>query len=564
MKNELIDKLRALVEVEEITSARESVRDIRNEWKAESAKERQEQLEAFRAQEQPEGEPVEFVYVPNELESQFQDLLKRYEDRVQEHGRKLAAERQQNLEAKMALVDEFEKLIQEEQNVGKAFSSQKLIRERWDAIGDVPGDKYADVMDRWQKLNHAFFYHINIYKSLQDHDLKINQRKKEELIEEAKKLSSVEQIADLEIMVRRYDREWKSIGPCPREVYEQLGDTFFGILRESQKRIQDHYDEIHRHSDENLAKKQALVQRMSEILTMEITNLSTWNRWTDDVLKLQEEWRTIGWARKKDNEEVWQSFRGLCDLFFSKRKAFFEEKRGSYKDNKDKKEALIERARVIQNSEDWKTATEEIKAIQAEWKKVGNADPRDEQKLWLRFRSMCDHFFARKKENYAKISGEQSQNLVLKEDILRELEALELTGNKGTDIAALRAIGDKWHAVGFVPKDKLKEVMDRYNALLDQKYGKINAEREEREMSNFRNRLETIRTGSDGEHKMKREKNFMRDKIEKLRRDIQQYQNNMGIFTGKGAESLRKDIEKKIKSAEREIEDIKRKMQMLG
>ena len=130
--------------------------------------------------------------------------------------------------------------IQEEQNVGKAFNTQKSIRDRWDAVGDVPGDKYADVMDRWQKLNHAFFYHINIYKSLQDHDLKINQRKKEELIAEAQKLEAVDAIADLEVLVRKYDREWKSIGPCPREVYEQLGDTFFGILRLAQKRIQDH------------------------------------------------------------------------------------------------------------------------------------------------------------------------------------------------------------------------------------------------------------------------------------------------------------------------------------
>jgi hypothetical protein len=184
--------------------------------------------------------------------------------------------------------------------------------------------------------------------------------------------------------------------------------------------------------------------------------------------------------------------------------------------------------------------------------------------LWQRFRSTCDHFFARKKENYSKVVEEQAQNLVLKQDMLTELEALEITGNKGADLAALKAFGERWHGVGFVPKDKVKEVMDRYNQLLDQKYGQINADREQREMSSFRNRIDSIKGGANSESQMKRERNFMREKIEKLKHQITQYENNMGIFTGKGAEALRKDIEKKIKATEREIDDIKKKMELLN
>jgi hypothetical protein len=562
MKNDLIVKLRELLNTEEVGSIRDGIREIRNDWKAETAKERQIQLEAFTAEEHPEG--VEFVYAPHELEGEFQSLLKVYEDRVEEHGKKLAAERQKNLEMKLAILAEMDALIKDEQNIGKAFSSHKALKEQWDAIGDVPGDKYHELQEKWQRFNHEFFYNINIYKTLQDHDLKINLKKKEEMIEEAKNLAEVTVISDLEVLVKKFQREWMNIGPSPRETFKELGDTFFGILRESQNRIQAHYDEIHKHSDENLARKKELVQKMSEILTMEITNAATSNRWTDDVLKLQEEWRTIGWARKKENEEVWQEFRGLCDLFFSKRNALFEEKRGAYKVNKDKKEALIERARAIQNSEDWKGATDELKRLQEEWKAVGGADPREEQKLWQRFRSTCDHFFARKKENYSKTIEEQAQNLVLKQDMLTELEALEITGNKGADLGALKAFGERWHGVGFVPKDKVKEVMDRYNQLLDQKYGQINADREQREMSSFRNRIDSIKGASNSESQIKRERNFMRDKIDKLKHQITQYENNMGIFTGKGAEALRKDIEKKIKATEREIEDIKKKMELLN
>lgn len=562
MKNDLIAKLRALLTTEEIASVRDGVREIRNDWKAETAKERQLQLEAFKAEEHPED--VEFVYSPSEFEGEFQDLLKVYEDRVEEHGKKLAAERQKNLESKHTILNEMDALIKDEQNIGKAFSSHKALKDQWDAIGDVPGDKYHDLQEKWQRCNHEFFYNINIYKTLQEHDLKINLRKKEEMIEEAKKLVEVTVINDLEILVKKFQREWMNIGPSPRETFKEMGDAFFAILRESQVRVQAHYDEIHKHSDENLAKKKELLQKMSEILTMEITNAATSNRWTDEVLKLQEEWRSIGWARKKENEEVWQEFRGLCDLFFSKRNSLFEEKRSGFKVNKDKKEALIERARVLQNSEDWKAATEELKRMQEEWKAVGGADPREEQKLWQRFRSTCDHFFARKKENYSKIIEEQSQNLALKMDMLTELDALEITGNKGADLAALKVFGERWHGVGFVPREKVKEVMDRYNGLLDVKYGQVNADREHREMSDFRSKLDTLKGSTHGEAQLKREKSFMREKIDNLKHQIVQYENNMGIFTGKGAEALRKDIEKKIKATEREIDDIKKKMELLS
>jgi hypothetical protein len=564
MKTTLIEKLHGLLQTEDIMSIREAIREIRNDWKAESAKERQLQLEAYNTQPVEEGaEKPPFTYVPHELEERFQELLKVYEDRIEEHGKLLAAERQKNLEAKNAIITEFETLVTSEENIGKAFSTHKALKERWDAIGDVPGDKYHDLQEAWAKLNHSFFYNINIYKSLQDHDLKINQKKKEELIEEVKALGSVELISDLEMLVKKFQREWMNVGPSPRETYKELGDTFFGILRESQNRIQAHYDVIHANSEENLAKKKALVEKMKEILQMEITNSATWNRWTEEVIKLQEEWRTIGWAKKKDNEEVWQEFRGLCDLFFSKRKEQYEVKRNSFKEHKDKKEALIAKAKELQDSADWKATTESLKKLQEQWKSIGSADPRDEQKLWQRFRSACDIFFQKKKEHFGEMVNQQEENLRLKTALLEEIESTELTGNKSEDLSFLKTFSERWHAVGFVPKDHVKNVMDRYNAALDNKYGQINAEREQREMSAFRSRVDNIKSSGGGDQGVRREKMVLKDKLDKLFLQIKQYENNMGFFTGKGAEAMRKEIEKKIKSTEREIEDLKKKMELL-
>jgi len=383
------------------------------------------------------------------------------------------------------------------------------------------------------------------------------------MIQEAQALATVETVADLEIMVKKFQREWMNIGPSPRETFKEMGDTFFGVLREAQIRIQAHYDSLHANSEENLTKKKALVEKMKEILTMEITNASTWNRWTDEVLKLQEEWRTIGWARKKENEEVWQEFRGLCDLFFSKRKEQVEQKRNAFKEHRDKKEELINKAKVLQESSDWKASTESLKKLQEQWKAVGSADPRDEQKLWQRFRSACDVFFTRKKEHFGEMVAQQEENLRLKTELLVEIESTELSGNKGEDLALLKSFGERWHAVGFVPKEQIKSIMDRYNAALDVKYGQINAEREEREMSAFRNRVDNIKSSGAGDTAVKKERFLLKDKLDKLSAQIKQYENNMGFFTGKGAEAMRKEIEKKIKTTEREMEDIKKKMSLL-
>ena len=560
MKVELIEQLTAALQNEEIMTVRDTVSGIRKQWKSETIKERQLQLEAFKAS-APE-ENVEFIYIPHELETKFQELCKVYEDRIEEAGKKLAAERQKNYELKKAVLEDFQKLIQEEENVGKAFEWHKGIRERWDAIGDVPGDKYPEIQEKWQSLNHAFFYNINIYKELQAHDLKVNQRRKEELIEDAKGLEAVESIKDLEILVKKLQREFIEVGPSPRETFKETGDTFFGILRESQNKIQAHYDAVQQEADAHLTAKKALIEKTKEILSMDFTQPNAWNKWTDEIIKLQDEWKTIGWTRKKDNEDTWLEFRGLCDAFFEKRKNYFEERKAVQRENQKKKEEIITKAKALADSTDWKKTTEALKQMQESWKAIGNADPKEENKLWQRFRSSCDAFFAKKKEHFGEMAGQQEENLRLKTTLLEEIEQYELTGNKGQDLGFLKEFSERWRGVGHIPKDNMAEVSKRYNDALDKLYGGVNANRQEKEITHYKSRVQSIKTQGNP-NGLKREKSILQDKIDRLLIQNKQYENNMGIFTGKGAESMRKEIEKKIKLNLTEIEDIKAKMKLL-
>ena len=445
----------------------------------------------------------------------------------------------------------------------RRFQRLTDLIEKWDVIGDVPGDKYRNITDQFHRLKEEFYYNINIYKELQDHDLKKNQKKKEELIEKAKTLVNVESIKESELLVRSYQKDWHEIGPSPRETYKEMADEFFGLCRAAFERIQKYYDDIHAQQDENLEKKKALVNRLKEILALEIKNHGTWKKKTDQVLELQKEWKSVGFARKKENEEVWQEFRGLCDLFFDKKKAFYESNKAEQNVNKEKKEKLIEMAKSVADSTDWKTTQAKLISLQQDWKKIGPAQRSDEHKLWLAFRAACDKFFDAKKAHFEGMDERQEVNLKAKLALIDELEKYTLTGNKNEDLEKLRAFSKQWQEIGYIPKNALQETFEKYNKAMDGKYEKMNLERAEKSLLSYKQRIEGMRGAADADRQLNKEKYLLRDKIDRLKQRIIQYENNMEIFTGKGAEAMKKDIEKKIKSASREIDEIKKKLDMI-
>ncbi len=562
MKNELVEKLKALLENGDIAAIKQEVREVRADYKAETAKERQLQLEKWNEAEHEEGE--EFNYVVSEFDEAFGELINTYSERVKEHGQKIAEEQKANLSAKKLLMVRMKDLVQNEENIGKAFHDFNEILETWKSTGDVPGDQYEKVNSEFTSLKEQFFYNINIYKALQENDLKVNLKKKEDLIAKAKELESETSIRNLELSVRQLQREWGDIGPSPRETYQELGDTFFGELRKNYDRIQVHYDSLKGEMAANLEGKKAVVNEVKQILEMEITQHQTWVKKTDDVKALQEKWKTIGFAQKKENEEVWQEFRGLCDLFFDKKKSFYETRNVSLREHQTAKEALIEKAKELQESTDWKKTTAAFIDLQEKWKKVGATFQREEQKLWQKFRAACDTYFNTKKAHFKDIDAAQDENLIEKQKVLADIQSYSLTDNSGEDVKVLKELSAKWNSIGFVPRKNVDEINGAYRAALDEKYKKLNVAREDASVSNYETRVEMLKNAPDGEHQVRREKRLLRDKVDRLQQRVNQYENNMGFFGhSKGAEAMKKEVEKKVEVASREIREIKKKLRLL-
>lgn len=558
MKAELLRKFEELLQNEDIMAVRPEVRDLRDTWNRLTREEEHAQHEQWKTVEHEEGE--DFAFTPAPEDEGFEALYATYRERIAAHKARVDAEQKENLRQKKELLTRLETLIKEEENVGKAFEQFNEINDGWKAIGDVPGDAARDLNDSFQRLRDDFFYNINIYKELREHDLKINLRKKEELIELARQLTALEDIKEIEMLARSYQKQWSEIGPSPRETWKEIGDTFFGLIREGYGKVQAHYDALRSQHETNLEARRELIRKVNEIAALEISNHGTWNKKTEEVLELQKQWKDCGYVPKAEGEEVWKEFRAACDLFFERKNVYYRQRKEEYKGALSVKERLVKEANELKDETDWKKTTEKILKLQEQWKAAGSAGQSDERRLWGQFRAACDHFFEAKKAYFAGMGDRHEANKQEKEALITDLEAFELTGNRTVDMETLRGYQARWNSIGHVPKADMKPLNEKFFGILDGKWEVLKANKIERNISSYKERVDSLR--ESGSKDVGRERRLLREKIDRLKQRVLQYENNLNFFTGPGADEMKKGVERKIRAANDEIEEIKQKLRL--
>ncbi len=558
MKTELLRKFEELLQNEDIMAVRPEVRDLRDTWNRLTREEESAQHEQWKTVEHEEGE--DFAFTPAPEDEGFEALYATYRERIAAHKARVDAEQKENLRQKKEFLTRLETLIKEEENVGKAFEQFNEINDGWKSIGDVPGDAVRDLNDAFQRLRDDFFYNINIYKELREHDLKINLRKKEELIELARQLPVLEDIKEIEMLARSYQKQWSEIGPSPRETWKEIGDTFFGLIREGYGKVQAHYDGLRSQHEANLEARRELIRKVNEIAALDISNHGTWNKKTEEVLELQKQWKDCGYVPKAEGEEVWKEFRAACDLFFERKNVYYRQRKEEYKGALATKERLVKEAVELKDETEWKKTTEKILKLQEQWKAAGSAGQSDERRLWGQFRAACDHFFAAKKAFFAGMGDRHDANKQEKEALIADLEAFELTGNRTVDMETLRGYQSRWTSIGHVAKADMKPLNEKFFGILDAKWDVLKANKIERNISSYKERVASLR--ESGSKDVGRERRLLREKIDRLKQRVLQYENNLHFFTGPGADEMKKGVERKIRAANDEIEEIKQKLRL--
>lgn len=559
-----IEELKKLTESEDLIAVSRDVSELKLKFEDYVLEEeRKVQVAQLEAQEKGEEAPEQDGDFGK---AEFYEIYNAYRTKKKEIVDAQKAEETKNLGLKRALIKKLQDLVSNEENIGAAFASFNEIREEWKEIGDISRDKRHEVQNEYSKLIEDFFYNINIYKELKEHDYHRNHQLKENIIQKLKGLAKVESIKEIEEELKVIQHDWEDIGPVPNETWEELKNAYWTEVRSVYERINRFYDNRREEQRVNIEKKNELIEEAKNVLASsnDLNSSKAWENKTKELIDIQKKWKEIGFGPRKENEAVWKSFRAVCDEFFDKKKVFFDKVHDKFDVIAEKKKELCDRADELKTSQDWKITANKLIQLQRKWKELGHAGKRHEQKLWKRFRSACDEFFEARQAYFSKQDEEFEGNLKAKEALIEEIKAFKLPETKKEALDALKNFAEQFNAIGKVPMKVKDKVYKAFKSALDTHYCSLKLEGQEKEETLFQAEIDTIKASSDSGRRFNAMKYDLRTDIDKLKREIIQLENNLGFFANsKGANKLKDEVEKKIAKANDQIDNIKAKLKMI-
>ena len=493
----------------------------------------------------------------------FNTLSSKFKERTEKQREVKKREEKETVITAKHLLEELHTLVENEENIAKAFNGFNAIQDKWKSLPKVSNDAYRDLNAEYNKHAEKFFYNINIYKELKELDLKHNLEQKLLVLEDQRKLQEMNDIRRMEVEVRLNQDRWNEIGPTFKEEWDKIKDEFWDVTRHIYKKIQDFYNQRREQQNKNLELKEKLLEKINQISALELKSHKKWQEKTEEVIEIQKEWKMIGYV-PKDKTGVWKDFRKASDAFFDNKRAFYKDIRDEQNENRDQKMELLRQAEELKESEDWNAASSALIQLQNQWKTIGPAHQRDENRMWRKFRQACDHFFQKRKSQRSEEAVEFENNLKAKNELISEIEKFEPGSDRNANIEGLKEFAEKWRAIGHVPF-KLKDKVNKdYKKVLDEKYGLLKIDRKEKEKIRFEQKLEDIKETDNNDFLIRKEQDNIRAKISKLNTEAIQLENNIGFFANsKGAEKLKAEVEKKIEKVKNEIDVLKERLSML-
>ncbi|MDB3905307.1 DUF349 domain-containing protein [Crocinitomicaceae bacterium] len=562
MKNELIEKLSAKIGEDDLISNIREVNELKvdfDDWLLKS--EGNQQVEVLKAKDK--GETIEQIDF-SIIKEQFYLLYGSYKENRKKQIELKNQLEEANLKQKNALIIELKTLVENEENIGSAFKAFNTIQETWKKIGDIPRVKRDIVQKEYSRLREMFFYNINMYREIKDHDYKRNAQLKQEIIHKLQTLRNGEsQIREVEKSLRSLQDDWEDIGPVNNEEWEILKTSYWEAVRSIYDKINKHYDEYRQIQNDNLNKKREIIASLKSKIQEEIEprNVKQWNNLTNELKKAQEDWKKIGFASKKDNDKIWKEFRSLCNSFFEERKVFFKSKDEVDQKARDVKKELISRAVEFNNLEDIPSATKGLIDLQKKWKTTKNAG-RYERSLWEEFRKVCDQFFNKKEEVSNEFKKSLEENLKAKKAAIASFKKKEFP--KDYTVQNLQKDIESFVAIGPVRKDKSTHVLTDFVGVLKEKVKGLQILPEQVELIIFKLKIDSYALMENRKDIFFKEKNNLRKRISTLENDILQSETNLGYFSvSKGAEKLFDQVKKKNEVTKEEILILKRQLKMI-
>ncbi len=564
-RSELVDKLEELVQEENVNKIKSKVALIKVAYLKKTKEEKEAGYQQHLDEQGDKEEQEEYVPPRDEIEERFNALFDIYKQNRAVYLENLEKEKVENLQKKKDILEQLKELINSEETLKKTYDEFRALQDSWRNIGMVPK---AEVNNLWQSyhfLVEKFFDKVKINKELKDLDLKKNLEQKIELCEKAEELLLESSIIKSFKQLQRYHEQWKEIGPVPEDKKDELWERFKSTTDKINQRRREHYKKLQEEQENNLVAKTALCEKAESLLAEEVNSIREWQEKTKQFNELFKVWKTIGPAPKKQNDEIWDRFKGSLDAFFSEKKEFFGKLKEQQVNNYNLKLDLCVQAEAMKDSTDWRNTTRDLINLQKEWKKIGPVPRKHSDKIWARFRAACDHFFNNKASHFAGIREEENENLRKKEDLIKQVEEYQFEGGKNDNLAILKDFQRQWTEVGHVPFKEKDRVQNAFRNAINKQLDKLNISNTEMTLANYKSKMEVIKDTPDGDRQLYRERNFIQNKISKLREDIMLWENNIGFLAdSKKASLLKSEFEKKIEKARSEVGVLENKLKILN
>lgn len=510
------------------------------------------------------GDINSFVIPTDPIEEEFKTLLNTIKEK---RAKALADEekvKEDNLAKKERIIEAIKNLTESTDDFNKLYKEFKDLQQQWNEIKLIPAAKVNEIWKAYQLHSEKFYDLIKINNEFRDYDFKKNLEIKTSICEVVEKLQEEPDVVSAFHQLQNFHQQWREIGPVAKEFRDEIWERFKAASTEINKKHQSHFEELKGQEETNLIEKTAICDTLKAIDYSQLKNFKDWDEKSHEIIALQAKWKTIGFVPKKVNSQIFEQYRALCDTFFEKKAEFFKHQKDDMEENLNKKRALCEKAEALKDSTDWRKTTDELIAIQKEWKTIGAVPRKYSDAIWKQFVTACDYFFEQKNSNTSSQKEEEIANLTKKKEIIEKIKALTEQTDLADPMATLRELMDEWHQVGFVPFKEKDKIYKEYQAALDVQFDRLKMDKSERRLQSFKSNVDDIAKSERPKGRLFRERDKLMHQFNRVKSDLQTYENNMGFLSiSKGASGLLKDMEHKIQDLKNELELIAQKIETI-
>ena len=557
-KQEVIERIKELAHAEEMPQ-KEEMEQLKTVFYKLHFAQREAEMKAYL---DAGGDPEKYQITPDEDEEVFKAEMGVVKERRAKFAQEQEEIKQENLKKKLDIIEKIKAMVTSPEMANKSYQEFKQLQTEWKELKLVPADKANELWRNYQLYVEQFYDLLKLNNEAREYDFKKNLEIKTRLCEAAEHLADEEDVISAFHQLQKLHQEFRETGPVAKELRDEIWARFKAASTVVNKRHQQHFEELRAKEENNLARKTELCEKVEEIAKTDAKGASEWEKLTKAIIDIQTEWKTIGFAPQKMNVKIFERFRAACDTFFSRKAEYFKEIRQKFAENAEKKKALVEQAKALQDSTDWKATTDKIIALQKEWKTIGIVPKKLGDDLWNEFKDACNKFFEARNAINADSRNAERENLEQKRSIIEQLNALaEDTGEEIKE--KVQKLIEQYQSIGHVPFKEKDKLYKEYHDIVDRLYKNLNISASRRRLDNFKNNLKQM--ADKGANVLDNERARLMRKYETIRSEVQTYENNLGFLnaSSKKGNSLIDEMNRKVEKLRNEMNLVKEKIRAI-